>query len=72
MDCIAGERERKSRGRCLSAVRRPFPILAVVGLEQSGSGEPRPIATAGAAIELAIVLQNDLILVLRETGTPCK
>ncbi|MEA2914610.1 MAG: hypothetical protein QOJ15_6691 [Bradyrhizobium sp.] len=47
-------------------------MLAVVGLEQSGSGEPRPIATAGAAIELAIFLQNDLILVLRETGTLCK
>jgi hypothetical protein len=47
-------------------------ILAVVGLERSGSGEPRPISTAGAAIELAIVLQNDLILVPRETGTLSK
>jgi hypothetical protein len=42
------------------------------GLEQFRSGEPRPIAAAEAAIELANFLQNDLILVLRETGTLSK
>jgi hypothetical protein len=41
------------------------------GLSILGPGNRVPKPLRGAAIELAIVLQNDLILVLREAGTLC-